>query len=182
MKSMILHLKNSYFIIIFSIAFLWACTKEENRDVEESIPGAKAETDQPAHGLINDFHWSFRSGNLNTSPDGDKYQHRMELVDSIATDTCDLESPKNRVRKIYVTIVNDRPALNTLSRDLSQSGTSLTIFYLENGNSNSLFASNGEISIDTVDLGSKLVTGSLQFKFDEENYVDGRIRLKYCDL
>lgn len=171
--------------LIFSIMVVSvSCKKDEDSD---SSSGYKANyKNQVLQGKINGVDWTFISGKIlqDTSFfDMSKTQYSFTFTDTMITDTCFINA-YGRLQ-LQLEFSDKDPILavksHSLNNGYNEFSKSLVFVHFENNLAKFDIAYSGAFEILTVDEVNGIVTGRMDVRLNENNYVNGNFTLKYCN-
>lgn len=175
-------MKNAILIALLGLAISFTACKKNDDTVTPS--GYKVNyKNQPLQGEINGQAWSYVLGEANsyqwTAPE---YAHSFNITDTTDSDTCYAYSNK-RSRIIFS--FDDLNAIltkvtNKLKFDFTADSKTVTFVYYESGSPINNIVTEGAYEILSVDTVTRLVTGRMDVKIDNDNYMNGNFTLKYC--
>jgi hypothetical protein len=176
-------MKNILLLSILGLAVTFSACKKNDDDV---VPGSSYKVNyknQPLQGKINGEAWTYVLGEVNsyqwTAPD---YSHSFNITDTTDSDTCYAYS--NKRSKIIFGFEDQNQWLTKVNHklkfDFTADSKTVTMVYYENGGPVNNIAAEGAYEILSVDTATRLVTGRMDIKIDNNNYANGNFTLKYC--
>jgi hypothetical protein len=174
----------NFFLPAFFILGGLFCSHCTTDDVDPLNSGPEYKN-QIVQGKINGQSWVFVEGYANSfNFTGDTSNHTIDLTDSILT-TGVCGSSTKRPRIIFgfqdrnFLIMTGESKLKIDLVDVLKSRT-VTFLHYEGGSPVNAISTKGGYEILSVDTANSIITGRIDSRIDDENFVNGNFSLKYC--
>ncbi len=143
---------------------------------------------QTLQGKINGVDWIAVSGTATSSGLGvDTFSHLLSIVDTTVDTLCFVSGGASRSRVLFGYQDENQivvPGEKTLKLDFGSTTENFTVtlvFQDDQGTPQNLIATKGAYEILSVDTVSRMITGRMDVKYDDNSFVNGNFTIRYCN-
>ena len=178
------NLKYLFASLLFGSFLIFGCDETDSVDPTQDFqPDYQNQTLQ---GKINGVDWTAVNGTANSTQLGvsDTFSHLISVIDTVVDTNC-ITSP---TRSKLLFGFQDQSSLvplgeKKLKLDFGNLANNFTVTFVHfdaQGTPQNNIAVKGAYEIQTVDTVSKMITGRMDVRLDNDNFVNGNFSVRYC--